>query len=65
MKSKGIAYLLLVLLGIFGAHKFYLGKIGIGILYLLTGGLFIVGLVYDLFTLGNQVDVYNALHKKG
>jgi TM2 domain-containing membrane protein YozV len=63
MKSKGIAYLLWFFLGAFGIHKFYLDKIAIGIIYLLTGGLFMIGWIYDLFTLGNQVDVYNALHK--
>jgi TM2 domain-containing membrane protein YozV len=63
MKSKGIAYLLWFFLGVFGIHKFYLDKIAIGIIYLLTGGLFMIGWIYDLFTLGNQVDVYNALHK--
>lgn len=64
MKSKGIAYLLWFLLGVFGIHKFYLDKIAIGIIYLLTGGLFLIGWIYDLFTLGNQVDIYNALHKR-
>lgn len=63
MKSKGIAYLLWFFLGIFGIHKFYLNKIGVGIIYLLTGGLFLIGWIYDLFTLGSQVDIYNALHK--
>jgi TM2 domain-containing membrane protein YozV len=63
MKSKGLAYLLWFFLGVFGVHKFYLDKIAVGIIYLLTGGLFLIGLIYDLFTLGNQVDVYNALHK--
>jgi TM2 domain-containing membrane protein YozV len=63
MKSKGIVYLLWFFLGVFGIHKFYLGKIAVGIIYLLTGGLFMIGWIYDLFTLGNQVDVYNALHK--
>lgn len=64
MKSKGIAYLLWFFLGVLGVHKFYLEKIAVGIIYLLTGGLFLIGWIYDLFTLGNQVDVYNALHKK-
>jgi TM2 domain-containing membrane protein YozV len=64
MKSKGIAYLLWFFLGVFGIHKFYLDKIAVGIIYLLTGGLFLIGWIYDLFTLGSQVDVYNALHKK-
>jgi TM2 domain-containing membrane protein YozV len=63
MKSKGIAYLLWFFLGVFGIHKFYLNKIGVGIIYLLTGGLFLIGWIYDLFTLGSQVDIYNALHK--
>ena len=62
IKSKGTAYLLLFVLGIFSAHKFYLGKIGTGILYLLTLQLFGIGWLVDLFTLGNQVDIYNALH---
>jgi len=64
MKSKGIAYLLWFFLGTFGVHKFYLGKIAVGIIYLLTGGLFLIGWIYDLFTLGSQVDVYNALNKE-
>ena len=62
LKSKCVAYLLWGFLGWAGAHKFYLGKIGMGILYLFTLGLFGIGLLIDLFTLGNQVDIYNALH---
>ena len=61
MKSKGTAYLLWFFLGVFGAHKFYLGKIGMGVLYLLTLGLFGIGWFIVLFTLGNQVDLRNAL----
>ncbi len=64
-KSKLTAYLLWFFLGLFGAHKFYLGKVGMGILYLFTAGLFGVGWIIDLFTLGNRVDVYNALHRPG
>ncbi len=63
MRSKGIDYLFLIFFGVFGVHKFYLGKVGVGILYLFTGALLGIGWIYDLFTLGNQVDVYNALHK--
>jgi len=62
MKSKGTAYLLWFFLGIIGAHRFYLEKIGTGILYLLTLGFFGVGWFIDLFTLVGQVDTYNALH---
>ena len=64
-KSKDVAYLLWFFLGVFGAHKFYLGQIGIGVVYLFAGGLFLIGWFIDLFTLSNQVDVYNALHRQG
>ncbi len=38
----------------------YQGKWITGILYLLTGGLFLVGVLYDLWTLNNQVSIENA-----
>lgn len=62
MKSKFVAYLLWFFLGLLGVHKFYLGKIGMGIVYLFTGGFFTIGWFIDLFTLSTQVDAYNALH---
>ena len=61
-KTKTTAYLLWFFLGLFGVHKFYLEKPGMGILYLCTGGLLGIGWLIDLFTLGNQVDLYNATH---
>lgn len=54
-----VAYLLWFLLGPIGVHKFYLGKIGMGILYLFTGGIFLIGWIIDLFTLPSQVRAYN------
>ena len=65
-KSKGKAYLFWFLgfFGILGFHRFYLGRIGTGIGWLLTGGLFGVGALYDLFALSNMVEeqnVYNEL----
>lgn len=62
MKSKGVAYLLwlLSIFGWLGFHRFYLGKIGTGILWILTGGLFGFGALIDLFTLGGKVDLYNT-----
>lgn len=62
MKSTLTAYLLWFFLGALGAHKFYLGKTVVGIIYLITAGLFGFGLLYDLFTLGGQVKTYNATH---
>ena len=37
-KSRAIALILGLVLGVFGGHRFYVGKIGTGILMLLTGG---------------------------
>jgi TM2 domain-containing membrane protein YozV len=54
------AWLLLTFLGIFGAHRFYMGKIGTGILYLLTLGLLGIGIIYDYWTLNGQISALNA-----
>ncbi len=59
MKSKLVAYLLWFFLGIFSAHKFYLGQIGTGLLYLFTLQLLGIGWIIDLFTLGVKVENYN------
>jgi TM2 domain-containing membrane protein YozV len=65
MKSKTTAYLLWFFLGGLSAHRFYLGKVGSGILYLLTFQLFGIGWLIDLFILGGMVDTYNALRFGG
>ena len=54
-KQTWIAYFLFFPFGIVGGHKFYLGKIGMGIVYILTMGLFGIGLLIDLFTIPEQV----------
>jgi TM2 domain-containing membrane protein YozV len=59
-KSKLVAYLLWFFLGFASAHKFYLEKDGAGIVYLLTLQIFTFGWIVNLFTLGKQVDAYNA-----
>ena len=55
-----IAWILLTFLGLFGIHRFYMGKILTGILYLLTGGVFLIGVVYDFWTLNEQIDEQNG-----
>ncbi|MDX3853084.1 MMPL family transporter [Streptomyces sp. AK02-01A] len=53
--SVGIAYLWWFLLGLFGAHYFYLGRTGRGVLYLCTAGLLGMGWLIDPFILPSQV----------
>jgi len=56
-----VAWILQTFLGLIGIHRFYLGKIWTGLLWLLTGGLFGIGWLYDFFTLNGQVDECNEL----
>lgn len=51
VKNKWVAFLLCVFLGFLGAHKFYEGRIGAGILYLLTFGLLGIGWLIDSIVL--------------
>lgn len=50
-KSKGTALILCILLGVFGVHYFYVGRIGKGILYLCTFGLCGIGWLLDIVTI--------------
>ncbi len=54
-----VTWLLLTFLGVFGIHRFYMGKWLSGLIYLLTGGLFLIGIIYDFWTLNEQVDEIN------
>jgi len=55
-----VAWILLTFLGVFGIHRMYMGKWLTGVLWLLTGGLFTVGWVYDFLTLNDQITVING-----
>jgi TM2 domain-containing membrane protein YozV/predicted transcriptional regulator len=57
MYSVGIAYLLWLIsgFGVLGFHRFYLRKPVTGILWICTGGLGMIGSIYDFFTLPGQV----------
>ena len=56
-----VAWILQTFLGIFGIHRFYLGKWGTGILWLCTGGLLGFGWLYDFLTLNSQVSERNLM----
>jgi len=55
-----IAWVLLTFLGLFGIHRMYMGKWISGILYLLTGGILGIGLIYDFWTLNDQITLINS-----
>jgi TM2 domain-containing membrane protein YozV len=57
-KSRMVDAILCWFLGCIGAHKFYEGKIGMGILYIFTFGLFGIGALVDFIMIlcGSAVD---------
>jgi TM2 domain-containing membrane protein YozV len=58
--SYSWSWIWLTYLGMFGVHRFYMGKFISGIVYLLTVGLFGIGWLYDYWTLNEQVSELNA-----
>lgn len=54
--NYNLAWILLTFLGIFGIHRFYMGKWLTGLIYLFTVGLFGIGVIYDWCTLNDQID---------
>lgn len=57
--SYNAAWILLTFLGLLGVHRFYMGKWLTGLVYLCSGALFGVGLIYDFWTLNDQVSLAN------
>ncbi len=50
-KSRTVALILAAVLGVFGVHRFYVGKIGTGLLMLLTMGGLGIWYLYDVITI--------------
>lgn len=50
-KNKWVALALCIFLGYFGAHKFYEGKIVLGILYIFTVGFCGIGILIDFISI--------------
>ena len=46
-KSRCTALILCLIGGLFGLHRFYVGKWGTGFLYLITFGFFFIGAIID------------------
>lgn len=59
--NYNICWILLTFLGIFGIHRFYMGKWLTGLIYLLTGGLCLIGIIYDYWTLNEQITERNRM----
>jgi TM2 domain-containing membrane protein YozV len=55
-----VAWVLLTFLGLLGIHRMYMGKWLTGIVYLLSGGIFGLGYLYDFWTLNDQITVVNG-----
>lgn len=55
-----VAWALQTFVGILGLHRFYMGKWVTGIIWLLTGGLVGFGVIYDYWTLNEQISERNS-----
>ncbi len=58
-KDDSLSWIQLVILDLFGIHRFYLGKWISGIIWLLTGGLFLIEWLYDLWSFNEQISEVN------
>jgi len=58
-KKNWIAYGLLICFGAYGIHRFYLDKWMTGIVYACTGGIFGIGILYDIFAIPFHVHAAN------
>lgn len=65
-KSRAAALILCFIFGLLGIHRFYVGKVGTGILYLITGGIFGIGWIVDLIMIavGSFKDKYGLQLKR-
>ena len=55
-----VTWILLTFVGVFGIHRIFMGKYLTGLIYFLTLGLLGFGILYDYWTLNEQLDAVNA-----
>jgi TM2 domain-containing membrane protein YozV len=55
-----VCWILLTFFGWLGVHRMYMGKWVTGVVWLLTGGFFLLGWLYDFWTLNGQLDEANC-----
>ena len=60
MIDYNVTWILLTFLGLFGIHRFYMSKFFTGIVYFFSGGLFGFGILYDYWTLNEQISELNT-----
>jgi len=60
-----ISWILLTFAGYFGLHRFYMRKWFSGLLYLISAGLLGIGIVYDFWTLNEQISEINSRYQQG
>jgi len=58
-----IAWILLTFAGYLGLHRFYMRKWFSGLLYLISAGLLGIGIVYDFWTLNEQISEINSRYQ--
>lgn len=59
-KNYTVSWVLLTFLGIFGIHRLYLGKWFTALIWFFTGGLLLIGYLYDYWTLNEQIAEANG-----
>ncbi len=65
MKDKNVTAILALLLGYFGVHRFYLGQIGLGLLYLLIPPLGVILAIIDFIVfLSMDQEVFDTKYNK-
>ena len=63
-KGYNVSWILLTFLGIFGLHRLYLGKWVTALIWFFTAGLFLLGYLYDYWTLNDQIDEVNREERR-